>query len=300
MCRYLGHFGIVKLLVEHECYPNICYNDDESPLFKAEEVEHNCDSNICDGWNNSPLFIAFEYGHSSLVRVLFEHNCDHDICNDFKISLLYIASNNDHTKSVKVMLEHNCDPSSQYSGISPLFEASKNGHFHIVELLLDHKGNPNICIKYRSSPSLLFIATREGRTDIVRLLLENECDPNILQIKLNQTTEESKEEMNYLRIISLLYKVAPSAVRIKFDKEFHPTNGLETALKQDKFRVLDPLKRKRIINQKQWDLMFPPKPGTVSSTKFDLTLMICLIRHLTPIQIGDILPLPYDVSHGAG
>lgn len=75
---------------------------------------------------------------------------------------------------------------------------------------------------------------------------------------------ESKEELNYLRIVSLLYKVAPSAVRVKFDKEFHPTRGLETVLKQDKFKILDPLKRKRIINQHdqvKWDLMFPPKPG---------------------------------------
>lgn len=68
---------------------------------------------------------------------------------------------------------------------------------------------------------------------------------------------ESKEEMDYWRIISLLYKVAPSAVRVTFDKEFHPTNGLEAALKQDKWRVLEPLKRKRIIHQVQWDLLFP-------------------------------------------
>ncbi|XP_052080503.1 ankyrin-1-like isoform X2 [Mytilus californianus] len=109
---------------------------------------------------------------------------------------------------------------------------------------------------------------------------------------------ESEEEMGFLRIISLLYKVAPSAVRVKFDKEFHPTKGLETALKQDKFKVLEPLKRRRVINQTQWDLLFPSS-GTVTSKKFDLTLMICLIRHLTPIQIGDILPLKSDVSDGA-
>lgn len=39
--------------------------------------------------------------------------------------------------------------------------------------------------------------------------------------------------------------------------------------------------------------------GPVSSTTFDLTLMICLIRHLTPIQIGDIVPHSTDVSAGA-
>ncbi|CAC5401627.1 unnamed protein product [Mytilus coruscus] len=109
---------------------------------------------------------------------------------------------------------------------------------------------------------------------------------------------ESEEEMSFLRIISLLYKVAPSAVRVKFDKEFHPTNGLETALRQNKFKVLEPLKRRRVINQTQWDLLFPSS-GTVTPKKFDLTLMICLIRHLTPIQIGYILPLKSDVSDGA-
>ncbi|XP_076089314.1 E3 ubiquitin-protein ligase DZIP3-like [Mytilus galloprovincialis] len=110
---------------------------------------------------------------------------------------------------------------------------------------------------------------------------------------------ESNVKMNYLRIISLLYEIAPLAVRVKFDKEFHPTNGLEAALRQDRFQVLEPLKRKRIINQTQWNLLFPSTPGTVLSAKFDLTLMICLIRHLTPIQIGDILPLKSDVSEGA-
>lgn len=35
------------------------------------------------------------------------------------------------------------------------------------------------------------------------------------------------------------------------------------------------------------------------STKFDLTLMICLIRNLTTIAIGDALPVASDTSQGA-
>ncbi|CAG2206979.1 ANK [Mytilus edulis] len=42
-----------------------------------------------------------------------------------------------------------------------------------------------------------------------------------------------------------------------------------------------------------------PKLGTTSSSTFDLTLMISLIRHLTPIPVGDILPLTTDISEGA-
>ncbi|XP_071148684.1 ankyrin-1-like [Mytilus edulis] len=109
---------------------------------------------------------------------------------------------------------------------------------------------------------------------------------------------DSKEEKNYWRIVSLLYKVAPSAVRVKFDEEFHPTNGLESALNQAKWRVVVPLKEKKIINQVQWDLMYPTS-GLVSSKTFDLTLMICLLRNLASIQVGETLPHPSVISKAA-
>lgn len=41
--------------------------------------------------------------------------------------------------------------------------------------------------------------------------------------------------------------------------------------------------------------MFTGKP---SSEDFDITLMICLIRNMTDIQIGMELPLPTQVSVG--
>ncbi|XP_076107867.1 uncharacterized protein LOC143076107 isoform X2 [Mytilus galloprovincialis] len=107
----------------------------------------------------------------------------------------------------------------------------------------------------------------------------------------------TEKEANYLRITNLILRVAPQAVRVQFDKEFFP-GGLQTVLNQNKFKVLDPLKRKRVINQKQWDLLYP-RTGVVSSNNFDLTLMICLIRNLTEISVGDLLPLPLDVSVGA-
>lgn len=66
-----------------------------------------------------------------------------------------------------------------------------------------------------------------------------------------------EEDMNSLRIICLLYKITPSAVRVKFDKEFHPCGGLKKALDQHRHKVLEPLKRKRIINQTQWDILYP-------------------------------------------
>lgn len=64
------------------------------------------------------------------------------------------------------------------------------------------------------------------------------------------------EEENYLRIAHLLVRVAPSAVRVKFNYEFHP-DGLKKILNQNRSTALYSLKRQKVINQTQWDLLFP-------------------------------------------
>ncbi|XP_071135690.1 ankyrin-1-like [Mytilus edulis] len=107
----------------------------------------------------------------------------------------------------------------------------------------------------------------------------------------------SSEEINYLRLSNLILRVAPTAVKTKFDYEFHPT-VLQRVLNQNKMKVIEPLYKQRIINKTQWDLLFPVS-GSACSTEFDLTLMICLIRNLTTISIGDALPVASDTSQGA-
>ncbi|CAG2206988.1 unnamed protein product [Mytilus edulis] len=94
--------------------------------------------------------------------------------------------------------------------------------------------------------------------------------------KQSQETNKSisYEETHFLRIANLLITIAPSAVRVKFDKEFHP-DVLQKILYQERFKM-----NNFIFN-------------------LDLTLMISLIRHLTPIPVGDILPLTTDISEGA-
>jgi hypothetical protein len=65
-----------------------------------------------------------------------------------------------------------------------------------------------------------------------------------------------KEENNYIRIFYLLHGVAPSVVREKFDREFDP-GGLKTKLSTNQFKVIRPLFDKRVIQQTQWDLLYP-------------------------------------------
>ncbi|VDI76466.1 Hypothetical predicted protein [Mytilus galloprovincialis] len=69
----------------------------------------------------------------------------------------------------------------------------------------------------------------------------------------------SREEENYVRMGLLLTGISPRAIRTLFDKEFHPLT-LDASLKKETMTLTD-LKKKKSINQRQWDLIFPRKPG---------------------------------------
>ncbi|XP_052075453.1 uncharacterized protein LOC127712894 [Mytilus californianus] len=109
----------------------------------------------------------------------------------------------------------------------------------------------------------------------------------------------SEEEENYIRLALLLKGVSPRAVRTYFDREFPPTHLPSTLNKN--YNTLYGLKLNRVLNQAQWKLLFP-RNGVPDSTTFDVTLMICLIRHLTsvnqPINGFGSLPLPVETTAG--
>ncbi|CAC5413786.1 ANKRD50 [Mytilus coruscus] len=105
----------------------------------------------------------------------------------------------------------------------------------------------------------------------------------------------SSRESNYIKIGLLIYKISQRAVRLKFDDEFHP-DCLQATIKReiDKLRKLQSTNR---IDHHQWTLLFPLQ-GKPSSEEFDITLMICLIRNLTDLEISNNLPFPTRVSIG--
>ena len=59
----------------------------------------------------------------------------------------------------------------------------------------------------------------------------------------------SKEETNFLRVVNLLIRLSPKAVRILFDREFNP-GGLKSIFSKN-------WKKKHVITQTQWCLLFP-------------------------------------------
>jgi hypothetical protein len=65
----------------------------------------------------------------------------------------------------------------------------------------------------------------------------------------------SSYESNYIKIAMVVLRVSPQAVRVQFDKEFHPV-CLQRTLKSELGRLLELQKEKR-ITQPQWNVLFP-------------------------------------------
>ncbi|XP_071159030.1 E3 ubiquitin-protein ligase DZIP3-like [Mytilus edulis] len=88
-------------------------------------------------------------------------------------------------------------------------------------------------------------------------------------------------EENFVRMSLLLTGISPRAARIFFDGEFAQA-CLDATIKKEYNKLFD-LKKKHIINQSQWNLLFPRFPYVPDSKTFDVTLVILLLRNLTPI-----------------
>lgn len=106
----------------------------------------------------------------------------------------------------------------------------------------------------------------------------------------------SKEQYNYMRLVNLVNCKGKEVVQRTFDAEFHPTQ-LHNELKRN-LSKLQKLKGK-VIKENQWQLLFP-NSGKPVSDRFDISLMITLLRNLTDdYNIQDKLPTSSDVTVSA-
>ena len=86
-----------------------------------------------------------------------------------------------------------------------------------------------------------------------------------------------QEKTNFTRLSRLLVDKGCEALRITFDV-IHPPANLATVLNTNK-SVLLKLKH-RVINDTQWDLLFPPPGNPPDSKSFDITLLTVLLRNI--------------------
>ncbi|CAC5370660.1 unnamed protein product [Mytilus coruscus] len=110
-------------------------------------------------------------------------------------------------------------------------------------------------------------------------------------------TAISDEEKNYIIIQFLLTGISPFAVRKVFDKEFHPS-CLKNSIRKE-LPTIYQLRKKGVLNQPQIDLLDPKEGLEPSSTQFDVSLMLCMLRNFTDICVYDKTPHQKDTSVAA-
>ena len=114
-------------------------------------------------------------------------------------------------------------------------------------------------------------------------------------------TSSNKETTNYARLCRLLVDVGTQALRDTLDVIHAPTTLHAVLAANEPF--LQGLRSRRIINATQWGKLFPNIPSSVSSTDFDITLLMVLLRNFCrlrrPTKGWDTLPSATDMSREA-
>lgn len=110
----------------------------------------------------------------------------------------------------------------------------------------------------------------------------------------------TKESVNYSRLCYLLVDGGTKALRHTFDT-FHPPATLHRDLADPlTHSTLLTLKKKRILNAKQWDKLYPARPAAVTAKNFDTTLLTVLLKSICgltrPATGWDNLPPSSDAS----
>ena len=114
------------------------------------------------------------------------------------------------------------------------------------------------------------------------------------------TFPTSRETTNYARLCVLLVDVSSQVLRGTFEWK-RPRGRLDTVLGTPPTSdTLKSLLKKKVLNPSQWSILYPAIKSSVSSEKFDITLLLVLLRNicgLTPPAAGwDALPSPTDVN----
>lgn len=114
------------------------------------------------------------------------------------------------------------------------------------------------------------------------------------------TFHSTKETTNYARLCRLLVDVGAHVLRETFEKK-RPTGSLDTVLSTSPVHgILQTLRKKRVLNPTQWGKLYPAIKSSVSSTNFDITLLMLLLRNicgLVPPPTGwDSLPVATDLT----
>ena len=112
----------------------------------------------------------------------------------------------------------------------------------------------------------------------------------------------TRENTNYARLCHLLIDVGSAVLRDTFNG-IHPPANLPAILSgTPEESTLKGLRKKKVLNATQWGELYPATPSTVSSSNFDVTLLMILLRNICglspPSSTGSWDKLPPASDNG--
>ncbi|XP_031574839.1 E3 ubiquitin-protein ligase DZIP3-like [Actinia tenebrosa] len=112
--------------------------------------------------------------------------------------------------------------------------------------------------------------------------------------------KETDEKINYTKLCRLLVDGGTQAVCSVFDGKY-PPSSLKAFLNANKTSLQKLKKPKgKVLNNEQWDKLYPPNGSDPQSKDFDITLLFVLLRNICgltrPATGWDVLPHATDNS----
>ncbi|XP_068695480.1 uncharacterized protein [Montipora foliosa] len=118
--------------------------------------------------------------------------------------------------------------------------------------------------------------------------------------KEHQHSGEVDGKTKYTLLCCLLVRLGSQVLRNVFDRTIQPKDLCSSLRNEPAHSKLQSLRKEGILNPVQWSQLYPIKPSSVSSTGFDPSLLIVLLRticNLSPPSSGwDLLPHSLDTS----
>lgn len=111
--------------------------------------------------------------------------------------------------------------------------------------------------------------------------------------------EPSEEKTNGTKLVRLLIDGGTQALRKVLESFIHPPSTLQIMLNNNMATLVN-LQRRRILNDNQWEKLFPPSGDPPDSNAFDITLLHLLLRKICPALIEPATgwnEMPADTDH---
>lgn len=218
LASHLGHYDIVKYLLEKGAFVNACNEKKETSLHITATqgnvkvartlIEHGANVDAQDANCLTPLHSAIWASQISIaiVKILLEKGADLSIqTKQNKNTPLHGVAFDGEEQLGLMLLDKGANPGVKNArGETPLYIAAQSGNLPIVRLLLDHSENKHrttiINATNEKGWTALHVAARNSREEIVQILLDRGASINTKSAPHKDYAETGRETALHLAV----------------------------------------------------------------------------------------------------